>query len=82
MPSPTDHALATPPSQQAAQQLPSPHTEQEAPQQPLQLPPKDKEALQLSSPPTKTEATKDKEASPVQGMPRPRHLLMTQSMRT
>jgi hypothetical protein len=27
-----DHALATPPGQQAAQQLPCPHTEQEAPQ--------------------------------------------------
>jgi hypothetical protein len=44
--SPTEHALATPSGQQAAQQLPSPHTEQEAPQQPLQWSPKDKEASQ------------------------------------
>jgi hypothetical protein len=48
-----DHAVATPLCQQAAQQLPSPHTEQEALQQPLHSPPK------------------DKEASPVQGMPLP-----------
>jgi hypothetical protein len=61
----------TPPSQQAAQQLPSPHTKQEALQQPLQSPPKDKEALQLPSPLTEIEAPKDKEASPVQGMPPP-----------
>jgi hypothetical protein len=71
MSSPVDHALATPPSQQAAQQLPSPHTEQEALQQLLQSPPKDKEAPQLSSPSTETEALKDKEASPIQGMPPP-----------
>jgi hypothetical protein len=85
--SPTEHALATHSSQQAAQQLPSPHTEQEAPQQPLQSPPKDKvpsqqplssspttkvkEASQLSSPPTETEAPRDKEASHVLVMPPP-----------
>jgi hypothetical protein len=63
--SPVDHALASPPGQQAAQQLPSPHTEQEAPQHPLQLSPKDKEAPQLASPPTEIEAPKRKEASPV-----------------
>jgi hypothetical protein len=50
--SPTAHALATPPSQQASQQLPPPHTkteaqqlpspqQQAAQQQPLQSPPKD-----------------------------------------
>jgi hypothetical protein len=71
MSSPALHSLATPPTQQAAQQLSSLHTEQEAPQQPLQSPPKDKEAPQLPSPPTETEATKDKEASPVHGMPSP-----------
>jgi hypothetical protein len=71
MSSPTEYALATLHAQQAAQQLPSPHTEQEALQQPLQSPPKNKEALQLSSPPTKTEATKDKEASLVKDMPPP-----------
>jgi hypothetical protein len=79
---PVDHELATPPGQQAAQQLPSPHTETEAqqlqsPQQqaaqqrPIESPPKDKDASQLSSPPTETEALKDKEASPIQGMPLP-----------
>jgi hypothetical protein len=62
--SPEDHALATPPGQQVAQQLPSPHTEQEAP-------PKDKEAPQLPSPPSKIEAPKEKETSPVLGMPPP-----------
>jgi hypothetical protein len=41
-----DHALATRSGQQAVQQLPSPHTEQEAPQQPLQWFPKDKEVSQ------------------------------------
>jgi hypothetical protein len=41
--SPAEHALATP-AQQVAQQLSSPHTEQEALQQPPQSPPKDKEA--------------------------------------
>jgi hypothetical protein len=66
-----EHALATPPAQQVAQQLPLPHTEQEAPQQPLQSPPKDNEAPQLPSPPTETKATKDKEASPIQGMSPP-----------
>jgi hypothetical protein len=82
MSSPAGHALATPPGQQADQQLPSPHTETEAQQlpspqqqvaqqQPLQSTPKDKEALQLSSPPTETEAPNNKEASPVQGMPLP-----------
>jgi hypothetical protein len=75
-----DHAFATPPSQQAAQQLTSPHTEQEAPQQPLQ-PPKDKKAPQLPSPSIDTEASKDKEASLVQGMLPSCHLLMTQSTR-
>jgi hypothetical protein len=66
-----DHALATPPGQQAAQQLSYPHTEQEAPQQPLQSPPEDKEAPQLPSLPTEIEDPKDKEASHVQGMPLP-----------
>jgi hypothetical protein len=66
-----DHALATPHGQQAAQQLSSPYTKQEALQQPLQSLLKDKEAPQLSSPPTETEAPKDKEAPPVQGMPLP-----------
>jgi hypothetical protein len=69
--SPAKHALATPPAQQAAQQLSSPHTEQEARQQPPQSPRKDKEASQLPPPPNETIATKDKEASPVQGMPPP-----------
>jgi hypothetical protein len=63
--SPVEHALATPSGQQASQQLTSPHSEQEAPQQPLQLSPKVKEALQLPSPPTDTKATKDKEASAI-----------------
>jgi hypothetical protein len=79
--SPAEHVLATPSGQQATQQLPSPHIEQEAPQQSLQSSSKDKEAsqqpllssptpkvkeaLQLPSPPTETEALKDKEASPV-----------------
>jgi hypothetical protein len=49
--SPAKHALATP-AQQAAQQLSSPHTEQEVPQQLSQLPPNDKEAPQLTSPHT------------------------------
>jgi hypothetical protein len=49
--------------------LSSPHTKQEALQQPLQSLSKDKKAPQLPSPPIETEATKDKEASPVQGMP-------------
>jgi hypothetical protein len=82
-----NYALTTPSGQQAAPQLPSPHTEQEAPQQSLlsspkdkeasQQPllssptPKDKEAPQLPSPPTETKAPKDKEASPVQVMPLP-----------
>jgi hypothetical protein len=35
MSSPEEHALATPFGLQAAQQLPSPHTEQAAPQQPI-----------------------------------------------
>jgi hypothetical protein len=86
-PSLVDHALATPSGQQVALQLPSPHTEQEALQQPLPSSPKDKEASQqpllssptlkdkeapkLSSSPTETEAPKDKEASPIQVMPLP-----------
>jgi hypothetical protein len=67
-----DYALATPSGQQVALQLPSPHTEQEAPQQPLMSSPKDKkasqqpllssskdkEATQLSSPHTETESSK------------------------
>jgi hypothetical protein len=32
MSSPVEHALATPSDQQVAQQMPSPHTEQQAPQ--------------------------------------------------
>jgi hypothetical protein len=52
-----DHALATPPGQQAA------------PQQPLQSSPKDKKAPQLPPPPTETESPKDKEAPSVQGKP-------------
>jgi hypothetical protein len=44
--SPVDHALATSSGQQAAPQLASHHTKQEAPQQPLPLSPKDKETLQ------------------------------------
>jgi hypothetical protein len=87
MSSPMDHTLATPSGQQAAPQLPSPHTNQEAPQQPLLSPPKDKEASQqplpssptlkdkeapqLPSTHTETEVSKDKEASPVQVMPPP-----------
>jgi hypothetical protein len=79
--SPANHALITPSGQQIAPQLPSPHTEQEAPQQPLRSSPKDKEASQhplpssptpkvkeasqLPSPLTETEAPKDKKASPV-----------------
>jgi hypothetical protein len=66
-----DHVLATPSSQQAALQLPSPHTEQEALQQPLQSPLKDKKAPQLPAPPTETEASKDQKASPVKVMPPP-----------
>jgi hypothetical protein len=81
MSSPADLGLTTPMGQQATQQLPSPHIEQEASQQPLQsslkdeeasqkpLPssptPKDKEAPQLPSPPTEIEALKDKEVSPI-----------------
>jgi hypothetical protein len=49
MSSPVKHALATPPAQQATQQMSS-HIEQEALQQPPQSPPKDKEAPQLPSP--------------------------------
>jgi hypothetical protein len=64
-----EHALATL-AQQTTQRLSSPHTEQEASQQPPQLPLKDKEALQLSPPHTMQEAlqqppqlpSKDKEA--------------------
>jgi hypothetical protein len=41
-----DHAIATPSGQQATPQLPSPHTEQEAPQQPLLSSLNDKEASQ------------------------------------
>jgi hypothetical protein len=86
MPSPVDHALATPFDQQATHQLPSLHIEHEALQQPLQSSPKDKEAsqqplpssptpkvkeaLQLPSP-IEIEAPKDMEASPVQVMPPP-----------
>jgi hypothetical protein len=87
-----DHTLATPSGQQAAPQLPSPHTNQEAPQQPLMSPPKDKEASQqplpssptlkdkeapqLPSTHTETEVSKDKETSPVQVMPPP-HLVQS-----
>jgi hypothetical protein len=46
MSSPVDHALAIPSGQQALLQLPSPHNEQESPQQPLLSSPKDKKALQ------------------------------------
>jgi hypothetical protein len=80
-----NHALATPSGQQAALQLASSHTKQEAPQQPLLSSPKDKEAsqqsllsstkdkeaLQLPSPHTDIEAPKDKEFSPVKVMPPP-----------
>jgi hypothetical protein len=59
----TEHALATP-AQQAAQQLSSPHTEQEAPQQPPQSPPKDKEAPQLPPPHTEQEASQQPPQSP------------------
>jgi hypothetical protein len=85
--SPVNHILVTPSGQQAAQQFPSPYTEQEASQQPLQSSPKDKEtsqqplpsspipkvkeAPQLPSPPTESGAPKDREASPVQVMPPP-----------
>jgi hypothetical protein len=41
-----DHALVTPSGQQAAPQLPSPHTEQKAPQESLPSSLKDKETLQ------------------------------------
>jgi hypothetical protein len=60
--SPASHALATPPDQQEAQQLPTPHTETEAQQ--LSCP-------QQQIAPTETKALKDKEASPIQGMPPP-----------
>jgi hypothetical protein len=84
--SPVAHALATPLSQQEAQQLPTPPSQQKAQQLPtppgqqeaqqLSTPPGQQEAQQLPYPqqqiaPTETEAPKDKEASPVQGMPPP-----------
>jgi hypothetical protein len=69
MSSPVEHALATPFGQQAAQRLPSPHTEQEALQQPLRSPPKDKVALQQPLPLSLT--PKVKEASPTPVMPPP-----------
>jgi hypothetical protein len=73
------HALTTPPGQQEAQQVPTPHTEIEGQQLPC---PQQQTAQQQPSPPTEIDAPKDKEASPVQGMPHPPHLLMTQFMRT
>jgi hypothetical protein len=57
--SPADHALATPSDYQTAPQLPSPHTEQEAPQEPLQSSPKDKEALQQPIPSSPTPKVKE-----------------------
>jgi hypothetical protein len=56
--SPMKHALATSSGQQVAQQLPSPHTEQETPQQPLQSSSKDKEASQQPLPSSLTPKVK------------------------
>jgi hypothetical protein len=62
------HALATPSGQQEGQQLPTPHSDTEGQQLPC---PQQQIAQQQPSPPTETEAPKDKEASPIQGMPPP-----------
>jgi hypothetical protein len=68
-----DYALATPSGQQAAPQLPSPHTgKDEAPQHPLPSSPKDKEVSQqplLLSPMDKESSLPT--SSPVKVMPLP-----------
>jgi hypothetical protein len=97
MSSPTDHALATPSSQQthATPQLPSPHTDQEALQQPLQSSPKEKEASQQPLPSSPTPKVKEALQLPKRQKPQRtrklhlyrlcphlHHLFMTQSTRT